>query len=98
MDSLTALTSVMSAAAFEANAHGHITVSNPPLVQLLRRVPGDDCGHTRAPRANCSATRARIAPWSTPTGTLSSSAPRYPNRSPSASTGAKHGSGCGRAR
>jgi GGDEF domain-containing protein len=42
MDALTALTSVLPDAAFEANAHGHITVSNPPFVQLLRRVPGDD--------------------------------------------------------
>ncbi len=42
MDRLTALTSVLTSAAFEADAAGTIITSNPPFVQLLRRVPGDD--------------------------------------------------------
>lgn len=42
MDALAALTSVIPTAAFEADAAGHITGSNAPFVQLLRRIPGDD--------------------------------------------------------
>jgi GGDEF domain-containing protein len=42
MDRLTALTSVLTSAAFEADAAGDIITSNPPFVQLMRRVPGDD--------------------------------------------------------
>ena len=42
MDAMSALASVMTNAAFEATANGHITRSNPQFVQLLRSVPGDD--------------------------------------------------------
>lgn len=42
MDSLSALTSLLSVAAFEADPGGHITNGNSAFVQLLRRVPGDN--------------------------------------------------------
>lgn len=42
MDALSALTSLLSVAAFEADPGGHITNGNSAFVQLLRRVPGDD--------------------------------------------------------
>ena len=42
MDSLSALSSMLSVAAFEADPGGHITNGNSAFVQLLRRVPGDD--------------------------------------------------------
>ena len=42
MDALTALTSIMSDGAFEADVNGNILRSNAPFVQLLRRVPGDN--------------------------------------------------------
>lgn len=42
MDALTALTSVMTNGAFEADINGNIVGSNAPFVHLLRRIPGDD--------------------------------------------------------
>ncbi|MGI9605877.1 MAG: hypothetical protein ACR2P0_07025 [Acidimicrobiales bacterium] len=42
MDAFSALTSVLTTAAFEADTAGHVRNSNPPFVQLLRCVEGDD--------------------------------------------------------
>lgn len=42
MDALTALTSVMTSGAFEADVNGCILRANGPFVHLLRRIPGDD--------------------------------------------------------
>jgi len=42
MQQLTALTSVMTTAAFHASANGEIIESNAPFVQLMRCVPGDN--------------------------------------------------------
>lgn len=42
MDAMTALTSVMTEGAFEADVNGHILNANGPFVQLFRRIPGDN--------------------------------------------------------
>lgn len=42
MDALTALTSVLTGGAFQADVNGNIIQSNAPFVHLLRRIPGDD--------------------------------------------------------